>query len=840
MSPPRVLDPLLQDVRYATRSLRRRPLVTAVAVLSLALGIGVNTTIFSVFERLLLREVHAPAAADIVNVIAPGPKPGGRSTGNAGGPDAVISYPLFRDLERLQIGEISNLAAQRNFGANVAHRGRTMRAEGLVVSGGYFPALRIVPAAGRLLTPDDDRIEGGHAVAVLSHRYWTTQFSADRGVVGESLVVNGEPMTIVGVAADGFTGTVAMDAPQVFVPLAMAGRLRAGGGTRRDHWLYVFARLQPSVTRERAQAALDGPFAALIRDVEYPVHAGELVGRAREQFLARRLVLEDGRRMRLNDPAEARLVLGLLLAVTGLVLLIACANVANLLLARAADRSTEMAVRVSIGASAARLVRLLLVEASMLGMLGAVGALGVAKAASVALLSIMPPDDAQSIGFELNASIVVYALAIGVGTALLFGLFPALHASRWARGSAASVQSTRVSSSRSARRFRTSLTTAQIALATALLAQAGLFITSLVNIAGAELGIEREGLITFRLAPYLNGYTPERAMSLFDRVQDELRRTPGVIDVTATTVPLLSENRQRPNVIVEGFAAGSDTDLRASYAQVGDGYFRTLGIPLLAGREFSSADRAGAPKVAIVNEAFARKFRLRSPIGRRVALAAAGVTAADIEIVAVVADAKYADIRESAPPQLYVPYRQGEVGPLTFYAKASADPRQLRTIIAGLVARADPNLPVERLRTMDEQVWDNVTRDRVLATLSSWFAGLATLLAGIGLYALLAFAVTQRVKEIGIRMALGARNVDVARLLVWHIGRMAVIGGGVGLAVAVALGRLGEALLFGVKATDPSIIAGTVGAVGTVILAAAVIPTRRATRVNPVDALRAD
>ena len=835
-----MIDQILQDVRLAIRSLHRRPLVTGVAVASLALGIGVNTVIFSVFERMLLRTVSAPASNDLVNVIAPGLKPGGRSTGNAGGPDAVVSVPLFRDLERLEMPGISGIAAHADFGANVAHRGITTRVEGLVVSGGYFSALGLLPAAGRLLSPDDDRVEGGHPVAVLSHRYWTTHLSADRGVIGEALVVNGESLTVIGVTGEGFTGTVAMDRPDVFVPLAMAPRLRIGGGGRKDHWLYMFARLNPGIARERAEAALNVPFSALIKEVEYPVHAGELPGRARERFLSRRLVLEDGHRMRVNDPREARLVLGLLLVVTGLVLIIACMNVANLLLARAADRATEMAVRVSMGASTARLVRSLLLEASLLGTLGAVGALAVARIASAALISIMPADDASTVAFQPNMPVVLYTLGVGVGTALLFGLFPALHAVRMARQSAAGAASACSPLSVGARRVRVSLATAQIAMATALLAQAGLFLTSLVNVAGVELGFQRDGLITFRLAPYANGYTPERALVLFQRIEDQLRGTPGVAAVTATAVPLLAENRQRPNVIVEGFAAGPDADMRASFAQIGDAYFRTLGIPLLAGREFSAADRAGAPKVAIVNQAFVRKFQLDSPVGKRVGLASGGATVADVEIVGVVADAKYADMREAAPPQLYYSYRQGPIGPLTFYVRASAEPQPLRAVIPAVVARIDPHLPVEKLLSMDEQIWDNVARDRILATLSSWFALLASVLAGVGLYAVLAFTVTQRIREIGIRMALGACRDDVRRLLLFHVGKIGIIGGGIGLAAALALGRLGEALLFGIEGTDPRILAGTIAGVSAVILAAAIVPTRRATHVDPMVALRAD
>ena len=834
-------DQIVQDLRYAVRSLARRPLITGVAVVSLALGIGVNTTIFSVFERLLLRQVAASEPDRLVNLTSAGPKPGGRQTGNAGGPEQVFSYPLFRDLEGVEVAGLSPIAAQRNFGANLAWSGHTGRAEGLLVSGSYFQTLGVTPALGRLLTPEDDRPAGGHPVVVLSHRYWTNQFAADPSIVGTPLVVNGEPMTILGVTAETFVGTVALDTPQVFVPLAMAERLRAGSVDRRDHYLYLFARLESGVTREQAEAAVNGPFSALIRDVEYPVHAGELPGRLREQFLSRRIAFEDGGRLRVADRREASLIIGLMLAVTGLVLLIACANVANLLLARAADRAHEMAVRVSMGASTGRLVRLLLAEATILGALGAAGALVLAKTVSLMLLRIMPADDAARLGFDLNATILVYALALGVGTGVLFGLFPALYTLRSSGALAASAQPGRLSPSRGASRFRTSLATAQIALATSLLAMAGLFITSLVNVARDEIGIEKDGLISFRLAPYLNGYSAERAMALFERVEDELGQTAGVASVAATTVPLLADNSQRPNVLVQGFEAAPDTDMRASFASVGPGYFQTMGIPIVAGREFSRADGPMTPHVAIVNEAFTRKFNLGSQaIGRRVGLARAGRTVPDVEIVGIVRDAKYSQMREPAPPQLFFPYRQGAGGPMTFYARSVSDAGSLRTVIPSVMARIDPTVPVERLRTVDEQIWDNVTRDRVLATLSSWFAGLATLLAGVGLYGVLAFTVTQRFKEIGIRMALGARAIDVTRLLLTHVGRMAAAGGVIGLVAALGLGRFVEALLFGVRGTDPAILVGTSAAVAAVVLAAALVPTRRATRVNPVTALRAD
>jgi len=832
-----MIDTFWQDVRYAARSLTRRPLVTSVAVLSLSLGIGVNTAIFSVFERFILRELPVPAPDELVNLVSPGPKPGNRSTGSAGGRDYIFSYPLFRDLEQLPATGASHIAAHREFDVSLAHGGETARGSGLLVSGGYFPALGVLPAVGRLFTPEDDRVSGAHPLVVLAHSYWTTRFGADPGVVGSALTVNGQALTIVGVAPAGFSGTTLRAAPQVFVPLAMGGQM-AGVSTERDnHSLYVFARLRRGVTRDQAQLAFNGPFTAIMRDVEYPLHRSDLSERARQEFLARRIVLEAGAHGSSSGRRELRLMFGLLLAVTGLVLLIACANVANLLLARATDRSAEMAVRLSLGAATGRLMRLLLVESALLGALGAAGALAVGKATAVALLGSMPAEVARLFLFELNAPVLLFTMALGLGTALLFGLFPA-HQS--IRAGAMSGASGRVSASRSAARFRTSLATAQIALATVLLAQAGLFITSLVNVGRQDVGIRRDGLIGFRLSPALIGYTPQRTMSLFDRIEEELRALPGVTSVTATTVPPLSDANQGQNVTVEGFDAPPDADVQARFGRTGTDYFRTLGIPLLAGREFSRADASDAPRVAIVNEAFARKFELGSQVvGTRIGLGA-GANVLDIEIVGLVADAKYSNVRQSAPPQFFLPYRQGGLGSLTFYARVPGDARQLRSVIPALVARADPNLPIERLQTMDEQFLDAVAPTRLLATLATWFAGLATLLASVGLYATLAYTVAQRLREFGIRVALGARGADVRRLIFAQVGRMTLIGGMIGLAAAIGLGRLTGALLFEIEGDNPALIAGIAVTVAVVTFAAAALPARRAGRVNPVLALRAE
>jgi predicted permease len=836
---------MLQDIRYAIRALLRRPLVTSVAVLSLALGIGVNSAIFSLFDRLILRRLAVPSPDEIVLVTSPGPKPGSRSTDDfTGGVDAIFSYPLFRDLERFDDDGLQ-LAAHASFSANVASEGQSSEATGLLVSGQYFPALGVTPAIGRLLGPQDDRVPGGHPVVVLGYDFWRTRFGADPGIVNRTMVVNGGAMTIVGVAPSGFSGITALARPQIFVPLAMAEQVFrdptwAGLTARNNHWLYLFARTEPAFSRQRAAELVNIAFTGLIRDVEYPALQAGMRDTDRQVFQKRQILLQDGARGANGNRRQIQTVLVLLFAVTGFVLAIACANVANILLAQVTTRATEMSIRLSLGASRRQVVRLLLTEATLLGVLGGAGALAVGNLTIRGMLAILP-SDGPVLQPVLDARLLVFTLALGLLTSVAFGLFPSMHAVRAALAAGVHVHGARTSGSRTAARFRTSMAVTQLALATGLLAVAGLLVVSLVNTARVDLGITRDGLIAFGLSPSLNGYTPDQTAQFFDRLDSELRAIPGVTAVTATTVAILSQSNWGNAVTVEGFDAGPGVNTGASAARVGADYFRTLGISLVAGREFTDADSRGSPQVAVVNEAFARKFNLVDRVvGKRMALGSDTSKPLDIEIVGLVRDAKYDEVRDPAPPQFVMPYRQADTPALTFYVRAAADTQAVLRALPTVVRRLDANIPISNLRTMEDQIWYDTSGYRALSITSAAFAMLAIVLAAIGLYAVLAFGVAQRLRELGIRIALGATPRDVRGLVLTQVGRIGIVGVVIGAGLAFGLGRLSQSLLFGVERSAPAIIVGAVTLALGVAFAAALGPARRATTVNPVEALRAE
>ena len=788
------------NLKFALRTLFKTPFVTIVAIVSLALGIGANTAIFSLFNQLLLRPVAVPEPRRLVNLAAPGPKPGSNNCSQIGDCDEVFSYPMFRDLERAQT-TFTGLAAHVTFGANLSARGQTQNGDGLLVSGSYFPVLGLKPAIGRLLGPQDDLAPGEPHVVVLSYAYWQTRFALDPNVLNQPLIVNGETMTIVGVAPRGFDSTSLGVKPQVFAPISMRGFSQPYRrfDDRRSYWAYLFARLKPGVSIEQARAAMETQYRGILNDVEVKLQTG-MSEQTMARFKAKPILLTDGSRGQSSVSREVKLPLTLLLGVTGFVLLIACANIANLLLARGAARAGEMAVRLSIGAGRGQLVRQLLGESCLLALFGGIGGVVLAQWTLHLMAALLPAEATDTVTLEVDPGVMLFAAALAMGTGLLFGLFPALHSTRPDLVSALKGQSGQPSGARSAARFRTSLATAQIALSMALLVSAGLFTRSLFNVSRVDLGVKGDNVIMFRISPALNGYTPEQSRQLFERAEDELGALPGVIAVTASTVPLLSGTNWGDNVAVEGFKAGPDTDTNSRYNELGPGYFSTLGIPLLAGRDFTRRDGFTAPRVAIVNEAFAKKFNLgRDAVGKRMGNDG-GAGALTMEIVGLVRNAKYADVKREVPPQFFIPYRQDErLGNITFYVQTAGDPEAFMVNIPKVIARLDANLPVEDVRTVPQQVRDNVFLDRFISVLAAAFACLATLLAAVGLYGVLAYTVSQRTREIGLRMALGAAPARVRAMVLRQVGVMVLVGGAIGLAAAVGLGQLAQSLLFELK-----------------------------------------
>lgn len=836
----------MASLRLAFRTLFRTPFVTLVAIASLALGIGANAAIFSLFDQMLLRPLPVQAPDQLVNLGAPGPKPGSQSCNNQGNCDQVFSYPMFRDLENAQ-EVFTGLAAHRSFGANFAFRGQTISGEGMMVSGSYFPLLGIQPALGRLFGPEDDRTIGGHPVVVLSETYWRTRFDSRPDVLNETLIVNGQALTIVGVAPRGFHSTSLGSRPHVYVPLVMRGALQPnfirgemnGFENRRSYWAYVFGRLRPGVTIEQAEAGINAPYSAIVNDVEAPLQQG-MSDQTLERFKTKRVTLEPGYRGQSAIHAEAAPPLLLLLVVTGVVLLIACANIANLLLVRGAGRAGEMAVRLSIGAKRRHLVGQLLVESMVVAAFGGLLSVLVAQWTLQGIAALLPPQALDTIDVGIDSAVITFAALLAVATGVLFGLFPALHSTRPSLVTVLREDAGQRGTARGAARFRLVLATTQIALSMALLVAAGLFVRSLVNVTQVELGLETDRLITFRISPELNGYEPERARALFERVEDDVAALPGVTSVAASVVPLLSGSNWGSGVSVQGFEAGPDTDVHSNFNEIGPGFFGALGIPLVAGREFTRADAIGAGKVAIVNEAFARKFGLgRDAVGQFMSDSTGPETKLDIQIVGLVKDAKYSEVKNAVPPQFFLPYRQNaRRGSIGFYVRTAVDPEQVMPSINAVISRLDANLPVVELKTVNQQVRDNIFLDRMISTLSAAFAALATLLAAIGLYGVLAYTVAQRTREIGVRMALGADAGRVRMMVLRQVGVMTIVGGIIGLLAAVGLGRAAESLLFEMKGTDPAVFLAATLLLTLVALGAGLLPAHKASRVDPMHALR--
>jgi predicted permease len=592
---------------------------------------------------------------------------------------------------------------------------------------------------------------------------------------------------------------------------------------------------------EQARSALNVPYHAIIQETEVPLQQG-VSARWMEEFRAKRVAVEPGYRGQTSIHREAETPLLILMIVTGVVLLIACANIANLLLARAAERQGEFAIRLSLGATRWDVISQLLTESILLAVLGGVAGLLCGQWTFALISSLMPENLGLKLVFSMDPAVLLFAAAATMGSAIAFGLWPALQASRVdgqaaARGKVVGA----MSGGRGAARARWMLATAQIALSTTLLVSAGLFAKSLFNISNVDLGLNVANMVTFRVSPSLSGYKAEQSRAIFETMERELRAQPGVTQVTASLVPLLSGSNRSTNVSVQGFAAGPDFDSDASYNAIGAGYFRTMGVPLLAGREFGEADTAGAPKVVLVNEQFVKKFNLgRDAIGKRMKQGGAKGTL-DLEIVGVVRNAKYSEVRQEIPALFFLPYRQAEgIGSLSFYVRGNLPKDALLALVRPAVARSVADLPVERLQTMEQTVRENIFEERILSILCTAFAVLATLLASIGLYGVLSYTVARRTHEFGVRMALGAGPARVRGMVLRQVAGMAVLGGIVGMGAAMGLGGLAESLLFQVTGFDLTVMLVAAVLLAGVAMGAGFVPARRASRIDPARALKSE
>lgn len=828
--------PALQELRYAVRSIRKSPLFTTIAVLSLALGIGANTAIFTLVDQLILQVLPVRHPEELVLLTARGMHYGSNTGGNA------LSYPMYQDIrDRNQV--FSGMFARYLMDLSLSFEGRTELVTGELVSGNYFPVLGVGAAAGRVFTASDDLYQGGHPLAVLSYGFWKTRFAGDRGVIGKRVLINGYPFTVVGVSQPGFDGVEPGFAPQIRVPMMMKNVLTNGPwyslNDRRGRFLQAFGRLKPGITLAAAKAGLQPLFHQILNFEVQQAAFAHASSETKQGFLKMWmdvLPAAKGRsylRQQFSSPLLA------LMGMVGLVLLIACSNVANLLIARATARRKEIAVRLAIGAGRGRLIAQLLQEGLLLSLAGGAIGLGLAVVLDKALVRLLPTGDVNlNIASTPDGRALLFTLGISVLTALIFGLVPALQATRPDLAGTLKDQAGAVVGG-TAVGLRKGLVVAQVALSLLLLIGAGLFVESLRNLRGVNPGFDTGHLVTFSVNPMLNKYTPERGLDYYRRLLDRLRGMPGTQSAALAVMPLLDGDEWDSSIKVEGYTAEHGS-AQPHMQFVTTGYFETLRVPVLLGRDFTPRDVKGAAKVGIVNEKFAKKyFEGRSPIGRHVGMGADPGTRTDIEIVGVVRDTKYEDMRKEVPYELYLPsVQQNFVIGMYAYVRTTGDPSNGFGELRQAVRELDPNVPIVAMRTLEEQVDKSLVTERLLASLSTVFGLLATLLAAVGLYGVMAYMVARRTREIGIRMALGASRGTVVWLVMREVLVLCAAGVAIGAPAAWALTRLVSTQLFGIRPTDP--VTMVLAATGIAVVAAisGYFPARRATAIDPMRALR--
>ena len=838
-----MLDSFRHDLKHALRRLARNRAFTAVAVLSVALGVGANAAIFSLVDQALYRRLPVREPDRLVLLSWKG-----RFVGSGWGSGNLLPNPMYKQL-KTENQVFEGVFARHPTQVHLTFEGTPEPANADVVSGTYFGVLGVRPALGRLLDESDDERVGAHPAVVLAYDYWKNRLGGRADVVGLPLKVNNHPMTVVGVAAAGYRGLDFGEVPSVFLPLSMAKQALPDFDwldNRRGRFLHVFGRLKPGLSREAAMASLQPWFKAMLdadmKHSSWPVVSAE----ERDRFLASSLEVLPGATGRSDLRQRLEQPLYVLLAATGLVLLLACLNVANLSLARAFAERRDTALRLAIGASRARVVRERLAESAILAAAGALVGTLLAPLVTNALVAFLP--EAVDLRTTVDPRVFAIALSLSLATGILAGLLPALHASRTPPGPGLREDSRSVASGLGMRR---ALVVGQVTLALVLLTGAGLFVRTLHNLREQGPGFATDNLVMFQVDFGRAGYKAAQAQPMVQRLVEDLRAQPEIKSAAVATLSLLGPGSWNTRVTVEAdrrFVVEDGVHCSA----IGPGFFQMLGASLVAGRAFDERDAISAEtprdwdsqfRSVIVNQKFAdRYFGGRSPIGARMAFGVAPNAVTTIEIVGVVESFSYrARGLRDVEQQAFFPYFEGSnFRGGVVYARTRTSSAAAFASIRSAVRRIDPALPVDGLRTLDDQLDRALANERLLALLASAFALLAVLLAVIGLYGVTAFVVARRTREIGIRMALGATRGAALRLVVRDAASMVALGVLVALPVVWGLGRLVSSQLFGVGATDAATFAGAAALVGAAALAASALPARRASRVSPVEALRAD
>jgi predicted permease len=829
---------MLQDLRYALRSLRKNPGFTAAAILTLALGIGANTAMFSILDQVALRKLPVPDPDTLLVLDSPGPNQG--SIHQQSSFSHPFSYPMYEDF-RDQATTVSGVLARFPTGVALGDGKATRLGNAELVSGNYFDVLGLEPAAGRLLHASDDGPTVQAPMVVLGWTTFQRDFGGSPSAIGRTLLVNAQPATIVGVAPQSFRSVQVGFVPDVYVPMAMKPAITPGWDgrdQRRMRWLDIVARRKPGVSFEEARAELDVLYRGILQR-----EAAELTDASAsflERFQAKHLEVFPGARGRSDLRGDFSKRLTAVSALVLLVLLIACANLANLLAAKTAARQRELAVKTALGAPRARLARDLLLQSVILAVAG--GALGLLLSETLlaSAIRVLPFDgvgDAFSAKTDLRA--LGFAFAASALSGLLFGLAPALELLGSDLSPRLREESGGAVGSRLGQRWRGGLVAAQVALSVVVLAAAGLFTRSLQKLQRVDPGFQVDNVATFAVTPELSGYSRDRAVEFFERLEAKLRALPGVEGVGMVDNPLLADSTNSSSVRIEGYEQAEGEDMNPRFYAVSPGYFSALRVRLVAGRGFTESDRLGAPHVAVVNEVLARKyFKDGHAVGQRFRRRRDENTW--IEIVGIVRDGPTAALTEPTPRGVYVPVSQDyRRDGIYFYVRA-ARLAPVLPAIGKVVAELDPLVPVEGLMTLQSQAEISLFTERMAARLATAFAGLATFLAALGLYGVVALAVTGRRREIGVRMALGADPGSVARLVVRDGLRPVGWGIAIGLAAAIPAAFLLKSLLYEVAPLDiPTLIAVPL-LLAAAALMACWLPARRASRIDPMTALRSE